>query len=114
MNKEKFVGKCSHWVDGVGWVTEIPTKMIEEKGYRKIGENEVVISKKEYEELKSEIATLVSNNADGGSSCHLCIKEHKDKAREETAGDIYRQLQGHGTTYVKKYIREHYDFEIGE
>lgn len=33
MNKDKIqiVGPCSKWVDGVGWVTEIPVRLISEK-----------------------------------------------------------------------------------
>lgn len=37
-----------------------------------------------------------------------------NKARKETARDIYEQLQGHGTTYVKKWIKEKYGVDLGE
>lgn len=53
MNKETetFIGACSKYIDKQGWTTEIPISQIEEKGYRKINENEVVISKEEYEKI---------------------------------------------------------------
>jgi len=31
-----------------------------------------------------------------------------EKVRKETAKEIYEQLQGHGTTYVKKWIQKTY------
>ena len=34
------------------------------------------------------------------------------RARKDTAKEIYQQLQGHGTTYVKKWIKEHYGVEV--
>ena len=36
-------------------------------------------------ELEKENATLISNNADGGASCHWCIEQHEKKASKETA-----------------------------
>ena len=57
-------------------------------GYRKINENEIVIGKKEYENLKSELAPLISHNADGGASCHLCLQANEAKVSKETAEKI--------------------------
>lgn len=34
--------------------------------------------------------------------------------RKETAEKIYRELCGHGTTYVKKWIKKQYGVEIKE
>ena len=34
--------------------------------------------------------------------------------RNETARENYKQLQGHGTTYVKKWIKEKYGVDLGE
>ncbi len=34
------------------------------------------------------------------------------KGSEETASKIYNKLRGHGTTFVKKWIKENYDIEI--
>ena len=51
----------------------------------------------------------------------ICIHNSINKKRVEElikqnsnqiATKIYKQLQGHGTTYVKKWIKEHYDIEI--
>ena len=44
-NKETFVGSCSKFVDGQGWITEIPIKQLNEKGYYKV----------DYEEIKAAI-----------------------------------------------------------
>ena len=37
---EIFVGPCSKWIDGVGWVTKIPIQLLKDKGYIKIDEKE--------------------------------------------------------------------------
>ena len=36
----------------------------------------------------------------------------KEEVRKETAKEIYEQLQGHGTTLVKKWIKEKYSVEV--
>lgn len=60
-------------------------------------EGKVVISKEEYKELY--------NND---------LLNKKLKERKETAREIYEQLQGHGTTYVKKWIKEKYGVDTEE
>lgn len=45
---EIFIGPCSKWVDGLGWVTEIPIQQLKEKGYIKQMDN------KKQEEVNSE------------------------------------------------------------
>jgi myosin-crossreactive antigen len=42
------------------------------------------------------------------------IAKIKAQERKETAEKIYKQLQEHGTTYVKKWIKEQYGVEIKE
>ena len=37
-----------------------------------------------------------------------------EKSSKETAEKIYQQLQEHGTTYVKKWIKEQFGVEIKE
>lgn len=34
------------------------------------------------------------------------------QAVKDTAKEIYRELNGHGTTYVKKWIKERYGLEV--
>lgn len=36
------------------------------------------------------------------------LDNERENARKETAREIYRELMRHGTTYVKKFIIEHY------
>lgn len=40
------------------------------------------------------------------------LQDLEKQARKETAREIYQELQGHGTTYVKKWIKEHYAVEV--
>ena len=70
------------------------------KGARILSEDSVVLSQENYDKL-----------------CHLAYFGYDDyyaKGSKETAGAIYEQLQGHGTTYVKKWIKKNYGEEIGE
>lgn len=54
--------------------------------------------------------------------CEGISKECKDtcemsifvKERKKTAKEIYQQLQEHGTTYVKKWIKKHFSIGIKE
>lgn len=38
----------------------------------------------------------------------------RKEARLEAAKEIYRQLQGHGTTFVKKWIKNNYGVQVEE
>lgn len=101
-------------------------KTLYEQGYRKIPEEDsVVISKEEYEKLKHYEWRVTSGvcmtqkewfdfcNED--SNRRTCLRiEEREKERKETAEKIYRELQGHGTTYVKKWIKEQFGVEIKE
>ena len=42
----------------------------------------------------------------------IFVDKERENARKETAMKIYRELMGHGTTYVKKWIIEHYGIEV--
>ena len=50
-NTIKIIGPCSKWIDGAGWVTEIPIAQIEALGYKKLTEEQIIIYKTEYEQL---------------------------------------------------------------
>lgn len=49
---------------------------------------------------------------------HLCDLAYfgsgEEEIRKETAEKIYRELCEHGTTYVKKWIKEQFSVEIKE
>ena len=107
-------------------------KVLYEHGYRKINENEVVISKEEKQKLLKEMYeqgkfdALADLEKDykvviskeqmqkiAGDYAKDCLTFY-EQARKETAREIYEQLQGHGTTYVKKWIKEQYGVDLGE
>lgn len=48
----KIIGPCSKYIDGQGWTTEVPVDKLEELGFIKLGEDDTVLSKNEYERLK--------------------------------------------------------------
>lgn len=71
-------------------------------GYRKIDKDkEVVLTEKEY-----EIAMIHQYDVGFGFGYK--------KGSKETAEKIYRELQEHGTTYVKKWIEKQFTIEIKE
>lgn len=61
-------------------------------GYQKVEPHQIVIDKDEYERLNSTVNVI--------------------KVKKEVAQEIYNQLQGHGTTYVKKWINERFGLGI--
>ena len=77
-------------------------KAVIEEGCIKIPEGAVVLTREEMENLYTEEeydkayeqaeATILGNIADGGTSCHWCIKKHEEKARKETAREILTDL----------------------
>lgn len=83
----KITGPCSKWVDGEGWVTEIPSIILVERA------NQEII--KTYKELLRESAELKA--------------ETLNKVKKEVAVDIYMQLQKHSKENVKKYIIDKYE-----
>ena len=42
------------------------------------------------------------------------VRNERNQTRKETAEKIYRELQGHGTTYVKKWIEKEFGVKIKE
>lgn len=72
--------------------------------YQKVDEDSVVIPKKITVETTPEDLIKIAKYNDS-------IRE---QARKETAEKIYRELCGHGTTYVKKWIKEQFGVEIKE
>ncbi len=83
----KITGPCSKWVEGEGWVTEIPSIILVERA------NQEII--KTYQELLRESAELKA--------------ETLNKAKKEVAVDIYMKLQRHSKEHVKKYIIDKYE-----
>lgn len=71
--------------------------------YCKVADDEIVINKNVYD---LEKAFYKEKCAEFDL---LCYDYHK--AEKETAKEIFRQLQGHGTTYVKKWIKNKYGIE---
>lgn len=50
-NTIKIIGPCSKWIDGAGWVTEVPIAQIEALGYKKLTEEQIIIYKTKHEQL---------------------------------------------------------------
>ena len=87
LDREVFVGATEKRI--VGWtLSEEDNKMIAkaliEQGYRKITENEVVISKKEYEKITKELVTE--------QRVKEIAQEFFGKVRKETAREIFNQI----------------------
>lgn len=47
----KIIGPCSKWIEGEGWVTQIPEEVLNNANYHKVTEEQLVISKDVYEYL---------------------------------------------------------------
>lgn len=80
----------------IKYITDLDRPIAEEllKHYQpKLPEDSVVLSADEFANLK---------------------KYAYKKGSKETAEKIYRELQGHGTTYVKKWIEKQFGVEIKE
>lgn len=64
-------------------------------------QSKVKKSKSEVEELEAERerqyeqakADILANMADGGTSCHWCIDEHKAQAKAEVAREIFEEIE---------------------
>ena len=56
-------------------------------------------------ELEKENATLISNNADGGASCHLCMNYHKQHALKQFAERLKEKLEEY--RLENEYFTEH-------
>jgi hypothetical protein len=83
---------------------------------RHIADQEIWVSgyqgtQKENEQLKNEIERL-TKLLEERVLCHWYDCEYTRKAVNYTAKEIYNELQGHGTTYVKKWIKKQYDLEV--
>jgi hypothetical protein len=78
------VGGCATY-----WASLIAEEVL--KYYQpKIPENAVVMTKEEYDKIYEQAeATVLSNIADGGTSCHWCMDKHEkigyEKGCKETA-----------------------------
>ena len=46
------------------------------------------------------------------NSLRNILEQEKEQARIETASAIYEQLQGHGTTFVKKWIISQFNKDV--
>lgn len=44
----EIIGPCSKYVDGKGWVTQIPEELLTTKGYHKVTDEQIIISKDMY------------------------------------------------------------------
>ena len=114
---EKDIKNCVYLKQGIGCDRYKFAKENYDKGYRKINENEVVISKEEYHRLK----------IDGLTKSRLTISDRiklVEKARLKTAGEILRDLYYEATSNITDTIEltilqieelaEKYGVDLGE
>ena len=107
---EKDIKNCVYLKQGIGCDRYKFAKENYDKGYRKINEDEIVLSKKDTQ--KYFAYKIIEPQIKGCLDRERELERQLETIRKETAEKIYRELQGHGTTYVKKWIRENYDIEI--
>lgn len=72
----------------------------------KVPPNAVVLTQEEYDNMFSFKTTR------GGF--YNILDTVREVQSQETAKEIYEQLCGHGTTYVKKWIKKKYNVEVEE
>ena len=75
----------------------IAEELISVQGYRKLHKDSVVLSREEYDKFYESVeATILSNIADGGTSCHWCNEQNQKisykQASKETAEKILKDL----------------------
>lgn len=94
-------------------------KVLYNANYRKINENEVVISKEEYERLQVELKSL--KYTDMFKEAYISqLKDELKQASKETAREIYRNLielsenPCNDREEIYKAVFEPYGVEIGE
>ncbi len=112
-------------------------KWLAESAYKCLTEDSVVLSREEIEEeIDCAKCVMIRYDIDGTKCVSYdaykeytdrlgdnikklmakikLLEEEHNKASKETAEKIYRELQGHGTSYVKKWIREQFGVETKE
>ena len=98
-------------------------KCLTDLGYRKIPKDAVVLTVEKVAEYEKRLKEAWEKDIEQARKEMLkdCIESNKiaeqigyEKGSKETAREIYDQLCGHGTTYVKKWIKEHFGIEIKE
>lgn len=58
----EIIGPCSKYIDGKGWVTQVPEEILNNANYHKVTEEQLVISKDVYKYLVECEQTLNSLN----------------------------------------------------
>lgn len=110
LSKEELKRLETNYKIGLGksqsWCKSLKNRIeeLEKENFKLKVENEVL--KDEKEQFENDVCNYEMNLQ------HLTGElENKSK---ETAKKIYRELQGHGTTYVKKWIEKQFGVEIKE
>lgn len=70
-------------------------------------EDSVVLSREEYDKCQN-----LKRDVEHSFEYNQGYTDGQIKGSKETAEKIYSELQGHGTTYVKKWIKEQFGVEI--
>ena len=84
---EFFVGPCSKFINGEGWVTEIPVEQLKAKGYVK---NITVNQLEEKNRLLKDANETIKQNA---VELQKQVDELKEQAIKDTAKEILKWLK---------------------
>ena len=116
--KEQMEEMAVELIHGVGdwlelWQAKSIASLILVSGWIKPDKDSVVLSKEEYQLWNVLKTTWASDYKEVSAEDMLeTLKNTKELGSKETAEKIYQQLQGHGTTYVKKWIKEQFGVEF--
>lgn len=113
MNDKKQIEEIVRFVDTYIMAKKIaeliPSKIVSYDGRSK-GQHLYIEQKMEIaKEMMKQGVVVWTREAFETQITAECMRE-----RVETAREIYEQLQGHGTTYVKKWIQKTYGVEVEE
>lgn len=93
--KPRHVSQCStaDWCRGYNEAVEKANEIINRQK-AEIDRLEGEIDK-QYEQAKADI---LGNMADGGTSCHWCIEQHKAEAVKEFVEQLYKKAKRHNNS----------------
>ena len=117
MTKQEQINEMYNTLKHKGLIEfdEENVKTLYDAGYRKVGENEIVISKEEYSEMEANYdkvykqaeADILANISDGGTSCYWCIAEREKRAKKEVAKEILQDF-----SYILELIKNNDDAKV--
>ena len=78
---ETFIGPCSKYIDKQGWTTEIPVKLLNEKGYYKVEHIENMLENaKLAEQIRYKTVVIPYENKEFLKAFIKALKKHYPKS----------------------------------